>query len=325
MHKVYSKRLGTISNAQIQQALDRFDLGTLISTDTITEGHFGQNFFISSESGEYVFRGVPHHDWQFPLEQFFAEKLHEHTTAPVPYPYIMDTTTDIFGWSYVIMPRMLGINITHAQLRDHYNTHDQEGIIAALAANLVAMQQLTWEYPGHYDPQTDTIQPFSNGYIAEVLRRLHLRLTRAMELNNQTTSDDLAWAMQTVEHVLNKSDITHGTFVMQDYKLENTVLANRDGHWRVNGVFDLMESYIGFGESDLARTYALLTDHALPHLAKLFVKTYADLLRKEYAEISNRVIAFLIMDRAIVWESRQRNNTMHNHTITFREWVEGYL
>ncbi len=132
MNKSYSKRLGVIRHAQIQQALDRFDLGMLKDTELVKEGLFGQNFFVTSDKGEYVFRGVPHYDWQFPSEQFFANQLHKFTNTPVPYPYLLDPKTDIFGWPYVIMPRMPGRSIKQGELVDNFSLEAQEEIIEAL-------------------------------------------------------------------------------------------------------------------------------------------------------------------------------------------------
>ena len=82
--KMYSQRLGIISDAQFAAALDRFHLGHFISAEAIPFGNFGQNVFVSSTTGEYVFRGQPHFQWQFPTEQFFVQQLHECTSVPVP-------------------------------------------------------------------------------------------------------------------------------------------------------------------------------------------------------------------------------------------------
>ena len=98
----YSSRLGPISTEQFQAALDRFGLGEFVSAEPVTDGLFGQNVFVTSTSGEYVLRGCPHSDIQFPREQFHAQMLHERTVAPVPWPYLLEENDEIFGWSYII-------------------------------------------------------------------------------------------------------------------------------------------------------------------------------------------------------------------------------
>jgi len=95
--KVYSERLGAISDAQFQAVADRLALGRFVDAAPITSGLFGQNVFMTTTTGEYVLRGAPH--WvkrlgektyrpndrvQFTAEKYFAQQLHEHTKTPVP-------------------------------------------------------------------------------------------------------------------------------------------------------------------------------------------------------------------------------------------------
>jgi hypothetical protein len=82
-----------------------------VNAEPIPVGLFGQNVFLTSSKGEFVFRGVPHYPWQFPTEQFIVNKLYEQTCAPVPFPYLLEPTDDIFGWSFVIMPKMPGLQV----------------------------------------------------------------------------------------------------------------------------------------------------------------------------------------------------------------------
>jgi len=107
----YSKRVGQISPEQFQAALTRLHSGDYIRAELIPFGLFGQNVFLTSTLGEFVFRGAPHYPWQFPTEQFIVDQLHEQTCAPVPHPYLLEPSSDIFGWSFVIMPRMPGLQL----------------------------------------------------------------------------------------------------------------------------------------------------------------------------------------------------------------------
>src|SRR3712207_1733014 len=117
---IYSQRLGAITPHQFQLALTRFGLGTFVDATPVSQGLFGQNVFVRSSQGEYVLRGAPHYPWQFPKERFGATLLHERTQVPVAYPYLLDTATDIFGWPYLLMPRLHGTSpadphLTHAE------------------------------------------------------------------------------------------------------------------------------------------------------------------------------------------------------------------
>ena len=50
----YSKRLGNISDEQLQRALGYFDLGQFLHAEPIPFGLFGQNLFVTSTAGDAV-------------------------------------------------------------------------------------------------------------------------------------------------------------------------------------------------------------------------------------------------------------------------------
>ncbi|HET9224405.1 MAG TPA: phosphotransferase, partial [Roseiflexaceae bacterium] len=129
---------------QFQAALARFELGDFVEAAPVSKGLFGQNMFITSTQGEYVLRGLPHYSWQFPKERFGAALLHERTQVPVAHPYLLDTSTDIFGWHYLLMPRLQGISPADTQLVDA----EQVAIARALGRNLAQMQALIWSHAG---------------------------------------------------------------------------------------------------------------------------------------------------------------------------------
>src|SRR5580658_3591727 len=103
----YSARLGEIADAQFAAAVERAGLGRFVTAQPITTGLFGQNVFLTTTDGEYVFRGAPHWHkggpndaWQFPKERLYAELLHSHGAAPIAWPQILDASCDHFPWPY---------------------------------------------------------------------------------------------------------------------------------------------------------------------------------------------------------------------------------
>lgn len=146
--KVYSERLGSITDEQFQAALARFNLGTFLQAEPIPFGSFGQNVFVSSDKGEFVLRGQPHFWWQFPAEQFYTRLLHEQTDVPVPWPYLIDSTTDIFGWSFVLMPRMPGLQLSDEGVKAQLTLIERQGIARALGDALARMHQIAWPFAG---------------------------------------------------------------------------------------------------------------------------------------------------------------------------------
>ncbi len=127
----YSQRLGKLSEQQFQAALDRFQLGCLISTEPVGPGNFGQNIFLMSTQGAFVLRGAPLDPVQFPCERWFMQQLHEQTQAPVPWPYVLDRSTDLFGWSYVIMPRLPGLSLADHEVKQRRTSLERRRIAGA--------------------------------------------------------------------------------------------------------------------------------------------------------------------------------------------------
>src|ERR1700730_7093772 len=135
---IISKRLGPLRTEQFDAALARFDLGKFIRAELIPFGLFGQNVFVTSTAGEFVLRGSPHFEWQFPTERYFVDLLHEKTAVPVPSPYLIDESPEIFGWSYVLMPRMPGIQVDDPKVKGLLSRADRRQMAHAMGETLAA-------------------------------------------------------------------------------------------------------------------------------------------------------------------------------------------
>ena len=99
----YSKLLGVLTSEQLQAALTRFDLGTLTDAQPAPGGLFGQNVLLTSSSGGWVLRGHPYAG-QLEKEQYFSRVIHERTSANAPWPFMIEESPQLFGWSYAMMP-----------------------------------------------------------------------------------------------------------------------------------------------------------------------------------------------------------------------------
>ena len=348
--KNYSQRLGLISDEQFQAALDHFNLGRFIHAEPIAFGLFGQNVFVTSTEGEYVLRGQPHFWWQFPTEQFYTRLLHERTQVSVPWPYLIDPSSEIFGWSYVLMPRMPGLQLADSQVRAQLGIAEKRGIARALGENLARMQQLAWPFPGRYapkagdvqpfdlacelawpfpvasDPQLSAMQPTVLSHAERVKACLRHHLARAREHNETaTTLDDLSWVEDIIADAQKVLDETfEPCFVMEDYKEGNLVVTQHDEGWQVSGVFDLMEGYFGDGEVDLSRPIAEYLNED-SQLAREFLHAYQSQkpLRPGFAKCFP---VYMLLDRAILWAFFQsRGWRWWDEEWTFRDWAGQYL
>jgi len=322
----YSKRLGTISDQQLRMALHGFDLGDLVRAEPIPFGLFGQNLFISSTRGEFVLRGVPHYDWQFPTEKFFVEQLHRMTKAPVPYPYLYEAATDIFGWSFVLMPRMPGLQIADQKVVSSLTWQDRQGIAHALAKMLAEIQTLSWDYAGKYDAATGTVQPMEQDYREWIVRRIRELLQVAQNANGNTRTSDVEWAESIIANASDALQIPYQPcIVLEDYKEANTVVEPTEEGWRVSGIFDLMTAHFGDGEADLSRqvgTY--LREH--PGLADEFVNTYTQCRPIQLGFIERQGL-YMLYDSALIWAFWQEHagGLPEDKTLTFEQWANPFI
>jgi len=346
---MYSQRLGLISDQQFQAALDRFHLGRFIQAEAIPFGNFGQNVFVTGTEGEYVLRGQPHFWWQFPTEGFFTRQLHERTHVPVPWPYLIDPTTDIFGWSFVIMPRMPGLQLVDPHVKDRLGAEERRCIAQVLGENLAHMQEVTWPFSGRYNAATNIVEPFvlahelawpfsiesdarlavmpptTISYSERVKACLRHILARAQEHNAAaTTAADLFWVEELIADAQGALDDTfEPCLLMEDYKEGNLVVLQRDEIWQVSGVFDLMECHFGDGEADLSRVIAGYLDEDA-QLARAFFNAYRD--HKPFRPgFAKRFPVYMLLDRAILWDFFQRNGwRWWDEDWTFRDWAGQY-
>jgi hygromycin-B 7''-O-kinase len=346
---VYSEKLGMLSDAQFQAALDRFDLGDFLIAEKIPLGVFGQNVFVTSSRGQFVLRGAPHFPWQFPTEQFYARLLHERTRVPAPWPYLIDPATDIFGWSYALMPRLPGTQLSLLEAEKKLTAQDRREIARAFGRNLALMHELSWPFAGRYDAASGKVQPFELlhelawpfpvdhfadlaarapgpvSYGELVPERIRHNLVLARRYSQATTEADLRW----VEELLARAGVAlrepfQPCFVMQDYKPDNLAILRENGQWRVSGVFDLMQPYFADGEADLTRTTFVYLNEE-PELAREFIRAYSDLrtLRPGFAE---RFAVYMLDDLAILWEFALRHDQRWWPSgWTFRDWAERYV
>jgi aminoglycoside phosphotransferase (APT) family kinase protein len=342
---MYGERLGHLSDEQLQTALDRFKLGTLLHAEPVPFGLWGQNIFLTSTQGAYVLRGSPHYQWQFPTEQFFARLLHERAQVPVPWPYQIDDAEDIFGWSYVIMPRMQGLQSESPEVESQLSMEDKRAIARALGENLAQMQTLTWPFAGEYHAETNTIRPFesTNALISpSQIAAMHIKpgplthqeyilalirsfLERSCTYNQRTTNADCAWVEMLIAQAKDAlNDDFQPCFVMWDYKPDNTVVMQSEGKWHVSGLFDLMTGSFSDGEADLSRTTAWYLERD-PSLSREFIQAYIRQKppRPGFAE---RFAVYMLLDRLIIWEFALRHNAnWWDQRLSLQEWAGRYI
>ena len=319
----YSQRLGALTHAQLQAALDRFELGALIAAEPAPGGLFGQNVMLTSSAGEYVLRGNPHAG-QMERERYVASVIRERTSVPVPWPYLIEEDASLFGWPYAVMPRLPGVQLADGDVRKSLSPDDRSAIVVALAECLAGLHSAAFDFVGVYDDQTRAYAPAAKPFAEWWPDWTRWWLERCRAASSATTGDDVTW----VEGVLAAAREAiarpfQPALVHTDFKEGNAVAMHESGRWRISGVFDLAETHLGDGEYDLARAYSeyRLRD---TERARLYVRRYLE-LRPPRPGFAERFQAYVLHDRQIIWEYGQRNGIWFTPGMSLREWAEPLL
>lgn len=312
----YSERLGILRGEQLQAALDRFGLGVLQDAEPAPGGLFGQNVFLRSTRGEYVLRGSPHSDWQLPKERLTARLIHEHTRIAAPWPYLLETSPALFGWSYALMPRLPGV------IPPVGRPESGSACAAALGEGLARLHALRDEGAGAYDLANDAFLPWPTPHGQRVVDGLHQWLGWCREAREGCIRDaDEAWIASVVAGARGALDEPfEACFVHHDWKPNNALAEQVGGTWRVTGVVDLMEGYFGDGEEDLVRTIGQLAQLGRTHVAR-FTEAYgaARPLRPGFAE---RYRIYQLVDRLVYWQYGQKHRVWFSEDQELRTFAE---
>lgn len=321
---VYAPRLGRITAAQFQSALDHFALGRFVRGEPDRFGNLGQILFLTSSTGEYFLRDAPHDPAEFREQRFFLQLLHERTAVPVAWPYLLDPGTEIFGWRYVIMPRLPGVPLADPQVFASLAPDDRRGIARALGETLAAMQALTWPVAGTYDRVGGTVQPFAEGYAVWVLARVRRLLAQARAQTPQlVTEEDVAWVEALIDRgraALQASFVPR--FMMWDYQ-EHNVLAERTASgWRISGVVDI-DGYFGDGEAALSRQLAMFLERE-PIVARANSRAYLAAWPPRPGFAARSPLS-MIDERLAIWEWAQRERRRWwDPGLSLRQWLEPF-
>lgn len=322
----YSERLRWLTGRQLQAAADRFDLGALLDAQPVRHGLFGQNLFLDTETGRYVLRGVPHVDeegldqWQWRTEQFFAELIHRDTNVPAPWPYLIDDETDIFGWSYAIMPRMPGQNVHDLLNDERAPAGRREELLFALGRCAAELKGIQRDECGRFDHRALEFRADERSWRSQVEARIN-RLLEQVAGFALTTSEDLDWARSILRDNGDALDVEFvPSYVHQDFKANNLTAVETEGRWRVAGLFDLAEGYIGDGELNVVRAIFEAGARGARHIMRGYLASAE--ARQGFRE---RFRIYMMEDRLMYWYYGVGHADWFKAPTTFRDTAAHYV
>lgn len=320
-----ANKLGVITDKQVQQMLDRFNLGKLISFTKTSKGVGNQTMFVNSSSGEYVLKGNPLYESQFIEEKFYIDHLHEITKLPVPFPYRLDEQDDIFGWNYAVMPRLPGRHFNDPDFQVKLNVDDKKRIAELLVECLCELHHWTAEFYGEFDPTYQHhIRPFEGSYKAWLFHRIRYWLADAKKYS-EITARDVAW----VEDLLLRSEeafhnLRSSSFVMGDFKADNILIRKTSKGWKLSGIFDFTTGYFGDGVADLPRIVAMYQENGDEEVSRHFISEYFNRAANQEG-FKERFKVHMLHQRILDWGcAKAINDVTWDDNLSFSQWAEAY-
>ncbi len=317
-------RLGQITNEQLQGALDRFDLGRLVSAEAIPFGLFGQNVLLATDRGRYVLRACSHYPWQFPKERFFARLLHERSDAPIPWAYVVETSPSILGWDFAIMPCLPGVALADQRMREALSDEEQQEIARELGRTLAEIHRVMWPFPGQYDLASDDITPLTMPHSDWVVAQTRDWVEKARQQSNRTTDTDVAWVESIIGEARDALQVPFTPVAVHgDYAYNNALAQRTQDGWRCSGVVDLMNMSVGDGEMDLSLLSRMYVVDGQPDCARAFLTAYLE-RRKPRSLFLPRFTLHVLLYLLIGWEYGQRHPELRWFAPeeTLRRWAE---
>lgn len=321
----YSRHLGAIRPDQFQAALSRFDLGAFERAEPIGAGITGQNCFLTSTAGVFVLRGRPLWPGQFEEERFLAEQIDRQTPVPAPWPYLLDAGTDIFGWSYALMPRLAGVPLPWPASWEARAPGERLDVARALGEGLGRLQELRWHHTGHFDARVGTVVPFETTAGERLIGHVRTGLAAARACTPDRVGDaDEAYVEAILRRARPALEATgEACFVMPDYKEDNVLVEVGPEGYRVCGVVDL-GGHFGDGAQALARQRAMYLGSD-PAVAAAFVGAYLA-ARQPRPGFAERLAAYVLNERLEIWEWAQRTGVAWwGPGLHLRDWLAPFV
>jgi aminoglycoside phosphotransferase (APT) family kinase protein len=250
--------------------------------------------------------------------------MHEQTQTPVPYPYLLEPSADIFGWAFAVMPRMGGISALDETVASQLSTQDGLAIAQAMARALVEMQMLPWNHAGKYDPEVDRVCPFEGGYRAWVVECIRTKLSKSLGHNDHTTESDVRWIESVIAAAVPVFESPcRPCVVHSDFGEHNVVLERGEDGWRVSGVFDWMTAHVGDGAADLSMSVTMYLNRDIA-LADGFVQAYLEHrpALPGFVELQRLYMLSLMLSMWEYWQ-REKGRVPGDETgaLSFEQWA----
>jgi hygromycin-B 7''-O-kinase len=240
----------------------------------------GTNIIFAAGTQHIIKLYPPHWRRLCAVERLVAEHLHAKLSVTTPE---IVAANELEGWPYLVMQRLAGRYL--AEVWNHLPLATQQRLATDLGALLAQLHAL----PTHGLDALDADWPVL------VDDRIHDCVARHREQGMPE-----AWLEQLPAYLAHAQPLYPPSFapaiVSGDIHQYHLLVDDRQGQWRLTGLFDFDDARIGFHEYDLAAT-GLFLMYGRPQLLRAFLQTYgyghADLTDA----LSHRLLAYTLLHR----------------------------
>jgi len=303
----YSERLGVIDPGQLFELAELCELGDVLEAEAMPGGLFGQNLALTTTEGRFVLRGNPHGHVQLTKERRVARLIDERSSLPAPWPYEVYEDTEIFGWTFAIMPRLDGES--GDAIREAVEDRERVALARATGEALAELHDVGAEHPGPYDAQLDDFIEVDE-FADWALHRFEHWRDACRAVDGLSTEAEL-WLDQLIEECAPALDEPFDpVLVHHDFKYGNLNFERTTDGFESTGVFDLFEAYFGDGEEDLVRMLWMVGADE----RRGFVDAYTSYnpLRPGAAD---RLALYAVCDWLVIWEYHRRHGILPEDTL----------
>ena len=309
------RSLGTISADQFARAADRHALGHFLSAQPLGGAH-GNNVAIRTDRGNWVLRGAvsPVDVACLLRERFFARVLSRRLHLAIPWPYVVDASTDPFGWPFAVMPRLVG---------DRPDPADEGGGPAGAALGRAAAELHTVSFPriGEWNGDQDDIVAPAQSPGDWLMQRVDRLKASVAETSSPLDPASVALVDRRMATAVEHLGTFEPTYVHGDVTASNFVGRSTASGWEFTGVFDLGGGHAGDPDEDLATPvwWPLYWNH--PQAAQAFLAAYRA-HRPPRPGQAERLRGYVVLSMLTNWElgRRQRFN-WYGGAEAFAEWA----
>jgi len=270
------------------------------------KGMINRNFLVltSKPDREFILRVYPKDNWKAEKERFVYSLISEKIDIPLPRVFLIDTSKNIIGCSYLLLSKINGEELDIAYKKSsNISLIETAGRYLAMIHS-IKMPLFGWIMDNGISPSFERWTDFLEYDLNEKLSKL--------EMINQFPSEFVAQCRDFFRKKKNLLETDEKPCLLhKDYHYSH-IIADEKG---INGIIDVEWAIAGHNEMDIVKSVMWMFD-IMPELEEHFLRGYLSIGRLSGSFNSRRQIYEFLILISSVSLSFEYGNT---------HWVRNYL